>query len=145
MQVKEIMTKSVKTVSPSDSVKKAAQIMEEVNCGSVPVTEGDRVVGMLTDRDITIKAVARGQGSDTPVKNCMSGTVVTIKPDADAREAANMMADNQVRRLPVVDNQKLVGILAIADLARVNIYVSESGKALSEISEPSRQANAVRH
>ncbi|MCY0899981.1 MAG: CBS domain-containing protein [Firmicutes bacterium] len=145
MQVKEIMTKSVKTVSPSDSVKKAAQIMEEVNCGSVPVTEGDRVVGMLTDRDITIKAVARGQGSDTPVKNCMSSTVVTIKPDADAREAANMMAGNQVRRLPVVDNQKLVGILAIADLARVNIYVSESGKALSEISEPSRQANAVRH
>ncbi len=145
VNVSEIMTKSVKTVSPTDSVQKAAAIMKEVDCGSVPVTEGGRVVGMLTDRDIAVKVVAEGKNSDTPVKAPMTHEVVTIAPATDARKAANTMAENQVRRLPVVENQKLVGILAIADLARVNIFVSESGHALSEISEPNRQSNAVQH
>ncbi|AEJ39478.1 CBS domain containing protein [Sulfobacillus acidophilus TPY] len=144
MKVSEIMTKNVSTVSPGDTIQKAAQIMQQVDCGSTPVTDGGKVVGVVTDRDITIKAVASGKGPETPVKSVMFDRVVTVKPDTDAREAANIMADNQIRRLPVVDAQgKLVGILAIADLARVNIFVSESGKALSEISEPSRRSNAV--
>ncbi|MDA8205212.1 MAG: CBS domain-containing protein [Thermaerobacter sp.] len=143
MQVREIMTQQVKTVRPSDSIKKAAEIMRSVDCGSVPVTEGDRVVGIVTDRDIVVKQIASGKSADSPVKECMTDTVVTVKPDAEAQTAADMMADNQVRRLPVVDNGRLVGILAIADLARKHIYVSESGQALSEISEPSRQSNAV--
>lgn len=145
VKVSEIMSKSVKSVSPDDSIQKAAQIMKEVDCGSVPVTEGMRVAGILTDRDIAIEAVAAGKGPETPLKAFMTKTVITVKPDTDARQAANMMAENQVRRLPVVENDKLVGILAIADLARVNIFVSESGQALSEISEPNRRPNAVRH
>lgn len=143
MQIQEIMTKSVKTVAPSDSIKKAAEIMQSVDCGSVPVTDGDKVVGMVTDRDIVVKQIAGGKSPDSPVKECMTSDVVTAKPDTDAQDAADIMADNQVRRLPVVENGKLVGIVAIADLARKNIFVSESGKALSEISEPNRRSNAV--
>lgn len=143
MNVEEIMTKNVRSVSPSDPVKKAAEIMETVDCGSVPVTAQGRVVGMLTDRDIVIKAVAKNHGPDTQVERCMTTEVVTVKPSTDARQAADMMAENQVRRLPVVDNGALIGMLAIADLARVHIYVSESGVALSQISEPNRQSNAV--
>lgn len=143
MQVREIMTQQVKTVSPSDTVQKAAGIMKSVDCGSVPVCEGRRVTGMLTDRDIVVTAIAGGKPSSTPVKECMTDKVVSISPDKDAQMAANLMADNQVRRLPVVENNKLVGIVAIADLARKNIYVSESGKALSDISEPSHFSNTV--
>ncbi|WP_053958548.1 CBS domain-containing protein [Sulfobacillus thermosulfidooxidans] len=143
MKVSEIMTKKVFTVSPSDSIQKAAELMKKVDCGSLPVLENDKVAAVVTDRDITIRAVAEGKGPDTPVKSVMFSKVVTISPDADAKEAANMMADHQIRRLPVVENGKLVGILAIADLARVNIFVTESGQALSEISEPSHQSNAI--
>ncbi len=143
MNVQEIMTKNVRSVAPSDPVKKAAEIMESVDCGSVPVTDQGRVVGMLTDRDIVIKAVARNQGPDAKVEQCMTTQVVTVKPSTDAREAADIMAENQVRRLPVVDQGALTGILAIADLARVHIYVSESGAALSQISKPNRQSNSV--
>ncbi len=145
MKVSEIMTKNVSTVSPTDSIQKAAQIMEKVNCGSTPVVEGGKVVGVVTDRDITIQAIAEGKGPDTPVKVVMFDNVVTCAPSSDARDSANKMAEHQVRRLPVIDNGKLVGIIAIADLARVNIFTNESGQALSEISEPSRHSNAVRH
>ena len=143
MNVQDIMTKNVQSVTPTDPVKKAAQIMKTVDCGSVPVTDQGRVVGVLTDRDIVIHVVAENQGPDTQVEQCMTKPVVTVGPDTDAREAAEMMASNQVRRLPVVDNGKLAGILAIADLARVHIFVSESGAALSQISEPNRHSNAV--
>ncbi|MHB1611195.1 MAG: CBS domain-containing protein [Sulfobacillus sp.] len=143
MKVSEVMAKKVSTVSPSDSIQKAAQIMQQVDCGSTPVIEGDKVVGVVTDRDIAIKAVATGKSFDTPVKSVMFSHVVTCTPDTDARDAANKMAEHQVRRLPVVDHGKLVGILAIADLARVNIFTNESGQALSEISEPSRHSNAI--
>lgn len=145
MRVSEIMTPTVKTVSPSDAVQKAAQIMQQVNCGSVPVTENGRVVGIITDRDIALKVIAEGNGADASTKSVMTHGAVTAHPDTDAREAANMMAEHQVRRLPIVKDQKLVGILAIADLARVDIFVSESGHALSEISEPNQHANAIQH
>lgn len=143
MQVREIMTKKVSTVSSKDSIQKAAKIMQDIDCGSTPVVEGPKVTGMVTDRDITLKAVAHGKGPDTPIQDVMVKKVVTCSPDTDAREAANLMAKHQVRRLPVVDQEKLVGILAIGDLARVHIFVSESGHALSEISEPSQRPNAV--
>ena len=145
MRVSEIMTDSVKTVSPSDTIQQAAGIMKQIDCGSVPVADNGQVVGMITDRDIVIQAVAEGKGANFPVKTSMSRPVVTISRDTDAREAADVMADHQVRRLPVVENGKLVGILAIADLARVNIFVRESGQALKEISEPTARTGAIRH
>lgn len=143
MQVREIMSSEVKTVSPTDTVKKAAQIMRDIDCGSVPVVDGGKIVGILTDRDIVVTHIAEGKSPDSAVKECMTENVVTVRPETEAQAAADLMADNQVRRLPVVDHGKLVGILAIADLARKHIYVSESGKALSEISEPNKSANAV--
>lgn len=143
MNVGEIMSKNVSTVKPEDSIQKAAEIMRRIDCGSTPVTEEGAVVGVITDRDIAIEAVAQGKGPDTPVKAVMFERVVTVKPDTDARAAADIMAKHQIRRLPVVDQGRLVGILAIGDLARHNIFVTESGKALSEISEPSRSSNAV--
>ncbi|HBQ93967.1 MAG: CBS domain-containing protein [Firmicutes bacterium] len=145
MRVSEIMTTQVKTVSPSDTIQKAAEIMKRIDCGSVPVMDNDRAVGMVTDRDITIHAIAEGKGADFPVKSCMTKSVVTVNAKTDAREAANIMADHQVRRLPVVENGKLVGILAMADLARVNIFVRESGQALKEISERTHTNSTVQH
>ncbi len=143
MQVREIMTKKVSTVSPQDSIQKAAKIMQDIDCGSTPVVEGSHVTGIVTDRDITLKAIAHGKGPQTPVQDVMAKKVVTCSPDTDAREAANLMAKNQVRRLPIVEHEKLVGILAIGDLARVHIFVSESGHALSDISEPTTRPNSV--
>lgn len=146
MNVEEIMTKNVKTVSAQDPIQKAAEIMRDIDCGSVPVVEHDQVVAMVTDRDIAVRAVAEGKGADTPIKTYMSTHVETVAPSTDAREAANQMAAQQVRRLPVVQGKTLVGILAIGDLARHSIFVSESGQALSEISEPTRgNADAVQH
>lgn len=143
MNVRDIMSQNVSTVQAGDTLQKAAAIMRRLDCGSTPVVEGEKVVGVVTDRDIAVGAVAEGKGPETPVRTVMFDRVVTVGPNTDAREAAALMAKHQVRRLPVVEQGKLVGILAIGDLARHNIFVTESGQALSEISEPSRQSNAV--
>ncbi|AUW93867.1 MAG: CBS domain-containing protein [Sulfobacillus thermosulfidooxidans] len=143
MKVKDIMTHKVSTVAPSDSIEHAAKIMKQLHCGSTPVVEGGKVVGIITDRDISIKAVAEGKGPNTAVKDIMFTQVVTCTPETDARQAADIMADKQIRRLPVIDQGKLVGIVAIGDLARVDIFTHESGHALSDISEPSQRPNAV--
>lgn len=135
--VKEIMTKDVKACAPHDSVRSAAKIMQEINCGAVPVCENKKVIGMITDRDIVLNVVADGQDSDSVhCHDCMTSDVITCAPDTDVHECARIMADNQIRRIPVVENGDMVGICAIGDLARVNIFVNEAGTALSQISEP---------
>ncbi|MBX5437577.1 MAG: CBS domain-containing protein [Alicyclobacillaceae bacterium] len=143
MKVKDMMTSNVSFVQPSDSIQKAAQIMQSINCGSVPVCENNKVVGIVTDRDIVLKAIAAGKTNAT-VQECMTTNVVTCTPETDAHEAADLMARHQIRRLPVVDSSgKLCGICAIGDLATVDIHVNEAGDALSRISEPTRGAAAV--
>lgn len=137
MLVKDIMTKDVECLSPSDSVQRAAQIMESVNCGCVPVCESNKVQGVITDRDIVLRSVAKGNGNAT-VQDCMSRKVVAATPDMDVHEAADMMSQHQIRRLPVCDAQgNLVGICAIGDMATIDIHINEAGDALSRISEPS--------
>ncbi len=137
MLVKDIMTKDVECVSPSDSVQKAAQIMQSVNCGCVPVCENNKVQGVITDRDIVLKSVAAGKQNAT-VQECMSRQVITATPDMDVHDAADMMSQHQIRRLPVCDAQgNLVGICAIGDMATVDIHINEAGDALSRISQPS--------
>ncbi len=143
MKVKEIMTQKVATVRPDDSIKHAADSMVARHCGSLPVLEGDKVVGIITDRDMTTKAIAQGKGPDTKVKEVMTSEVISIRPDMGGDEAAELMAHKKIRRLPVTEQGKLVGILAIADLARVDIFAHESGHALSDISKPSQHANAI--
>ncbi|MCL6592368.1 MAG: CBS domain-containing protein, partial [Alicyclobacillus sp.] len=128
----------------TDTLQRAAQVMASLNVGSVPVCENKRVVGIITDRDICCKAVAQGKSHTTQIRECMSSKVVTCTPDTDAHEAAHLMARNMIRRLPVCDaNGNLVGICAIADLATVDIHVNEAGDALSRISQPTQETNAV--
>lgn len=134
--VKDIMTKNVRTCAPHDPVTAAAKIMRDVNCGSVPVCEGKKVVGMITDRDIVLNCVADGKDcSSIHCHDCMTSDIITCSPETDAHECANLMADHQIRRIPVVQDGDMVGICAIGDLATINIHVNEAGEALSQISE----------
>jgi len=134
--VQDIMTKDVKVCAPHDPVTAAARIMRDVNCGTVPVCEGKKVVGMITDRDIVLNVVADGKDTNSAhCHDCMTTDVVTCSPDTDVHECARMMADHQIRRIPVVQNGELVGICAIGDLSRINIFVNEAGEALSNISQ----------
>jgi len=119
--------------------------MKRENCGSIPVCENRRVVGIVTDRDIVLKAVAQGK-CDARVEDCMTKAVVTGRPDMDAHEAADLMAQHQIRRLPIVDERgDLCGILSIGDLATVDIHVNEAGAALSKISAPTEAQNNIVH
>ncbi|MDD3705958.1 MAG: CBS domain-containing protein [Clostridiaceae bacterium] len=134
MKVKQIMTTDVSTVAPNDTVTKAASIMKQLNVGSVPVTDGNRVVGMITDRDITLRGVAKGGDPNQKIMEVMTSDIKYATPDMDVHAVADLMAENQVRRLPVIDNDKLVGIVAIGDLAVENIFENEAGEALHNIS-----------
>jgi CBS domain-containing protein len=119
MKVRDCMTRNVFTTRPDASLRSAAQQMLESDVGSIPVEDGDRLVGMLTDRDIAVRAVALGLGPDTKVRDVMSKEVLYCYGHADLDEVADNMADVQVRRLPVVDKEKrLIGIISTGDLAR---------------------------
>jgi len=136
--LKDIMTQNVATVSPRQTVQQAAQLMSRHNVGSVPVVENGKCVGIVTDRDIALRAVSQGQSPQSvTVQSVMSTNVVTGNPQMDVHEAADLMAQKQIRRLPVVENGQVTGIVALGDLATQNIYQNEAGQALSSISEPS--------
>jgi CBS domain-containing protein len=136
MKVSEAMTRDVRVANPDQSIREAAQMMAELDAGVLPVGADDRLVGMITDRDIAIRGVAKGRTPDTPVRDVMTDDVKYCFEDEDIDHVARNMADIQVRRLPVVNRDKrLVGIIAIADLA-----ASEDpevvGDTVSGISEP---------
>ena len=135
MQIREIMSPEVKLVSPDDSLQWAAQLMEEIDSGALPVGENDRLVGMLTDRDIAIRAVAKGKRPDRcKVRDVMSSEVKYVYDDETVEDAARNMGNHQVRRLPVLNRQKrLVGIVSLADLAAGS--TDDAGGALHDISE----------
>ena len=137
MQVKEIMTKSLQFVPADSSVIEAAQKMKQFDVGVLPVGDQDKVLGMVTDRDITIQAVASGRSlQDLRVQDVMSSDVKTVPWDADVKEASQIMADSQIRRLIVVDPQmKPVGIISLGDLATEGDE-EQAGQALQDISEP---------
>ncbi len=117
-RISEVMTSDVKVARPEDSVQQAATMMADQDVGSLPVCDGERLCGMITDRDIAIRAVATGLGNDTPVREVMSEEVIWCLEDDDTQEVLGRMADRQVRRIPVIDAQrKLVGIVALGDLA----------------------------
>lgn len=119
MKVSEVMTREVATVRPDQSAQDAASFMLRADAGSIPVTEGDRLIGMITDRDIAVRGVAKGFGPDTPVRDLMTNDIVCARVDDDVEEVASKMSEAQVRRLPVVDQQeRLCGIVSLGDLAR---------------------------
>jgi CBS domain-containing protein len=120
MRVSEAMTREVRVANPGQSIRDVAKIMDEINAGAMPVGENDRLVGMITDRDIAIRGVAQGKGPDTPVREVMStDQVLYCYEDEELDHVAKNMSDEQVRRLPVVSRDKrLVGIVSLGDLAQ---------------------------
>jgi CBS domain-containing protein len=139
MKVSEVMTKDIETVRPDQQARDAARFMLQADTGSIPVTEGERLVGMITDRDIAVRGVALGYGPETLVSELMSSGVVSAHADEPIEEAARKMSEAQVRRLPVIDEQeRLVGIVSLGDLAR-ETDEQTAGHALEGISAPGGQ------
>jgi CBS domain-containing protein len=136
MQVSEAMSRDVRIASPDQSIREAARIMAEIDAGALPVGDNDRLLGMITDRDIAIRAVAAGKSPDTPVREVMSAEVKYCFEDDDLNEVAQNMADIKLRRLPVLNHDKrLVGIMSLGDMALTDGPVN-AGTALCGISEP---------
>lgn len=135
MQVREAMTKDVQVVSPKQTIREAAKAMLEIDAGVLPVGENDRLVGMITDRDIAVRGVAMGKGPDASVGDVMTADVKFCFDDQEVEEVTQNMGEIQVRRLPVVNREKrLVGILSLGDVAQTGNQ--DTGETLSEISKP---------
>lgn len=139
MIVRDIMTKHVYSVDSQSSLSEVAKQMRDLNVGSIPVCDNrNNPIGIITDRDIVVRGVVDNLDASSSVDKVMSRELIWINPDAHVHEASRIMAENQIRRLPVVENGQIVGMLAIGDLAVTNIYADDAGKALSNISTPSR-------
>ena len=136
MKVSECMTRNVKMANPGETLRDAARIMAELDAGVLPVSEGDRLVGMITDRDIAVRGVAQGKGPDTKIAEVMSREVMYCYEDEDSDAVLRNMGDIQVRRLPVLNREKrLTGIVSLADLAATG-QTARTGEALSGIVRP---------
>ena len=144
MKIRELMTHEVESCSTDDTLQRAAAVMSDTGVGIIPiVTSGNKLEGVLTDRDIVVRAIAKGMDTNTTkVSECMSERVVSCSPETDAHEAARLMANNQIRRLMVVEDGKLCGVCSLGDMAVIGIHENEAGFALSEISEPDHSAPA---
>jgi len=142
MSVREAMSPNPRSVDPEMSVVEVARIMLAEDVGSLPVVQGERLMGVITDRDIAVRVVAEGKDpTDLPVAGIASREIVTVSPDQPLDEALQVMASAQVRRLPVVDDGRLVGILAQADVAR-SADEQATGRVVEEISQPGGQQPA---
>ncbi len=136
--VQQIMTDSVISVSPNQTIEEAARLMNENNIGAIPVVENNQVVGMVTDRDITIRSTADGGNEKQPVSQVMTNEIISVTPETQVEEAASLMAENQIRRLPVIENNQIVGMVSLGDIATEEQFDSEAEEALTNISKPSR-------
>ena len=145
--IREVMTPDVRTISPQESVQRAAQMMDELNVGAIPVCDGERLVGMITDRDITVRSVAAGQAPDsTCVADVMSTDVRTCTSDQEVDAVMHQMGDVQIRRVPVIDraSQRLVGIVSLGDMAAK--HSAQVDRTLDEISTPAEpDRSTLRH
>lgn len=137
MKIREMMTKGTRWVAPTTPIIEAAGLMRLHDIGVLPVLENDRIVGMLTDRDIVIQIVADGRDShESRVQDAMSTGSISVFEDQEVEEAVRLMQKYQIRRLPVLDrSSKLVGIVSLGDIA-VDVHAGLSGQALKEVSEP---------
>lgn len=136
--IQECMTTNVATVSSTQSIKEAAALMSQNNVGSIPVVDNGQLRGIITDRDITLRSTAEGLNSNTPVSQVMSTNLVSGNTNMSAAEAAKVMAQHQIRRLPIVENNQLVGIVALGDLATNQMSDEAAGHALTNISVPNK-------
>lgn len=136
-QIKDVMSEGVKILNPDATIKDAARQMREGNFGLMPVGDNDRLIGTVSDRDIVIRAVAEGMDTNTKVKDVMSEKVMWAYEDDSVEKASQIMSENQIRRLPIVDaNKRLVGIVALGDLAVNAADIKSASEALSDISKP---------
>jgi CBS domain-containing protein len=136
MKVSEVMTRDVQTVRPDQPVREAASFMLSADAGSIPVVDGERLIGMITDRDIAVRGVAKGYGPDTPVRELMTDEIICARDDDDVDDIASKMSEAQVRRLPVIDDQeRLCGIVSLGDLSR-DASEDAAAEALEGVSEP---------
>jgi CBS domain-containing protein len=142
-QIREIMTDNVDSCTLLDNVFEVAVKMKELNVGAIPILDQDKLVGMITDRDIVVRGVAEKHPGSTKVEDIMSNNLITITPDATTKEAAKLMSEHQIRRLPVVEGDKLVGIVSLGDFAIRELTDDQAKEALTEISEPNY--NGVQH
>jgi CBS domain-containing protein len=139
MKVSEVMTREVQTIQPDQTAREAASFMLSADAGSIPVTEGERLVGMITDRDIAVRGVAKGNGPDTPVRDLMSNDIICARETDDVEEVATKMSQAQVRRLPVIDaDERLCGIVSLGDLSR-ETDGETAHQALEGVSQPGGQ------
>jgi CBS domain-containing protein len=138
MKISDIMSVDVSVVRPDQTVQQAAKIMADIDAGAVPVATEERLVGIVTDRDLAVRVTAKGLGPTTKISEAMSQDIKYCFEDDDVEAVAENMSDIQVRRLPVVNREKrLVGIVALGDIARATS--AEAGTALAGISQPTRQ------
>jgi CBS domain-containing protein len=136
MKISEVMTTEVETVNADQTAREAASFMLRADAGSIPVCEGDRVIGMLTDRDIAVRGVAEGRGPDTPVSELMSDGIVCAREDEDVQTVARRMSEEQIRRIPVLDaDDRLCGIVSLGDLSR-EARGAAAQEALEGVSAP---------
>jgi CBS domain-containing protein len=135
MKIRDVMTPNPRTVSPNDTIQAAAQIMQAEDTGAVPVVTDGRVLAVVTDRDIVVRVVAEGGSLLSPVGNIATQSVVCATPEMSTSEASELMSEHQIRRLPVVENDRLIGIVSLGDLAVKEGKDSRWGDTLQSISE----------
>ena len=135
MKIRDVMTPNPRTVSPNDTVRAAAVVMQEEDTGAVPVVDNGHVLAVVTDRDIVVRVVAEGGSFSSPVGDIATKSVICVTPEMSTSEASDLMSEHQIRRLPVVENDRLVGIVSIGDLAVKEGKDSRWGDTLQSISE----------
>ena len=135
MIVQDLMTAYPEALGPNDSIQKAAKLMRDHDYGIIPILDGlDALVGVVTDRDIVVKAVADGLGADTEIRHCMSVQPDSIAKDIPIGQALHLMNTRQIRRLPVVENGRLIGMLSLSDIAKSRVPEDEKAKTLESVS-----------
>ncbi len=137
MKVRDIMTKPAIHISPAESVEVAARTLAQYNIGALPVCGNDgKLCGVITDRDLVTRCVASGKTpADTMVREVMTGQVMSVQPDMETGVAAHLMGRQQIRRLPVVENGRLCGMVSLGDLAKREESVMDAADALTDISD----------
>ncbi|MCI0348432.1 MAG: CBS domain-containing protein, partial [Acidobacteriales bacterium] len=140
MKVREIMTTDVATAQPDSTLEEVASMMKEEDTGAIPVLDEDELVGIITDRDIVVRCIAEGKdATETNVEDILSEDLATIEPDADVEEAARLMSQRQIRRLPVVEDGMLVGVISLGDIAVKEVDEEPAAQALEGVSRGVKQ------
>lgn len=142
MKARDVMTPNPQCVTPEDKLSEAARIMRSADTGFVPVVDDRssmRLSGVITDRDIAVRHVADNHPDDCAVREHMSGSVRSVSPDEDVKKVLDLMKSEQIRRIPVVENDRLVGVIAQADIATRDVGDRKVGDTVEKISEPTRR------